>query len=104
MDIDPQTVKQTAPGLLGAVGAMMFIKGPILIRVAMIVPGGAMAFYGSDWISKQTGMPEGLAGFVIGLVGMVFVGKIITTWQDFDLGTILRHWLRKRLGLQGGEE
>jgi len=104
MDVDPQLVKQTAPGLLGAMGAMFFMRGAWLVRVGMVIPGGALSLYGSAYAATQTGMPEGLAGFVLGLLGMIFFGKIIDTWQDLELGTILKQWLRKLLGIKEAQE
>jgi hypothetical protein len=39
----------------------------------------------------------------VGLVGMIFVAKCVATWEDLDLGLILRKWLHKRFDL-GGEQ
>lgn len=100
MDIDPQTVKQTAPGLFGAIGAIFFLQGPWLVRIGLVVPGGAMSYYGADYVAKLSGMPVGLAGFVVGLLGMIFIAKVINTWQNLELGSILGAWLKKRFGVQ----
>lgn len=100
MDIDPQTVKQTAPGLLGAIGAIFFLQGPWLIRIGMVLPGGALSYYGSSYVAAVSGMPEGLSGFVVGLLGMIFIAKIINTWQALELGQIIGSLLRKWFGVQ----
>ncbi len=89
MDIDPQTVKQTAPGLIGAIGATFFMRDPWAVRLGMVIPGAALSFYGSGWASQHTGMPEGLAGFLLGLLGMILFGRIISTWQALDLNALL---------------
>lgn len=94
MDIDPQTVKQTAPGLLGAIGATFFMRDPWAVRLGMVIPGCALSFFGAGWASKLSGMPEGLAGFLMGLLGMILFGKLIATWQALDLGTIVMDWIQ----------
>lgn len=93
MDIDPQTVKQTAPGLIGAIGATFFMRDPWAVRLGMVIPGGALSFFGAGWAAKVSGMPEGLAGFLLGLLGMILFGKLIATWHTLDLGAIVMDWI-----------
>lgn len=100
MDIDPHTVKQAAPGLAGAIGAIFFLKGSWALKIGLVVPGGFLAYYGHEDLATFTGMNQGLAGFSIGLLGMIFIAKVIDTWNSLDLGTILMQWLRKLLRLQ----
>jgi hypothetical protein len=69
----------------------------------MILPGAAGAFFAAGYVASHTGLPEGLSGFLVGLVGMIFVAKCVATWEDLDLGLILRKWLHKRFDL-GGEQ
>lgn len=100
MEIDPATVKQTAPGLLGAIGALFFMRGPWLVRIGLVIPGGAAAHYGAEDIAQQTGMSIGLAAFSVGLLSMIVVGKVVDTWNDLAIGTLLTQWIRKRFGLE----
>ncbi len=101
MEIDPQTVKQTAPGLLGALGAVGLMSGSWAFRLGMILPGAAGAFFAAGYVASHTGLTEGLAGFLTGLLGMVIVAKLVKTWNDLDLGTIAKKWLHKRFGVEG---
>ena len=52
-DLDPSLVKQTAPGVVGALGSVFFMKGPLLLRFGMVIPGGALAYYGVGAASPQ---------------------------------------------------
>jgi hypothetical protein len=106
MDIDPKTLEQTAPGLAGAIGAIFFMRGPWLVRVGLVIPGGAAAHYGAVDIARLFGMSVGLAAFSAGLLSMIVVSKVVDTWNDLALGTLVADWLRKLLGLQqkGGDQ
>jgi len=99
IDLDPETVKQTAPGLFGALGAIWFLRGSWPVRVGLAVPGCALSYFAADEISRVSGMPPGLSGFLVGLLGMVFVAKVVETWQGLDLSAIIKRWLQKRLGV-----
>jgi len=101
MDIDPNTVKQVTPGFLGALGASFFMKGVWLFRIGLVMPGAALSYYAAPFVARKTDTPEGLAGFAVGLLGMVFVEKIIDTVEDLELGVLVSDWLRKVLGIGG---
>lgn len=99
MDIDPGLIKQATPGVLGSGAAMLFLKGPWAQRLAMVVPGAALSYYAASLVAKATNMPEGLAGFLVGLFGMAAVAKLFETWEKLELGDMVRRFLEKWLGL-----
>lgn len=102
--ISPEITK-ALPGVFGSIGALLWIKGPMSRRISMVLLGSAASYYGTPHLSITLGMGEGLTGFLIGLFGMSIVDSIFKTWQELDLSTILREFLRKRLGLapKGGD-
>jgi hypothetical protein len=96
MDLDPQTVKQTAPGLLGAIGAMFLMKGGWSLRGATGFTGCALSYFGAEWVGQKVGMNIGLAGFLLGFLGMSFMKKVISTVEDFPLLETIKDWLPKK--------
>lgn len=96
MPVDPEIVsfsKQAAPGVIGSITAIRFVKGPVLARVAMVPSGAALSYYAADWVAGKVGTPPGLSGFLVGLFGMVVVGKLFETWERFELTDLIRSWL-----------
>lgn len=102
-NIDPALARQAA-GPLGALSAMLFMKGPWPQRLAMLVPGVALSFYGAAPLAAYLHMPEGLSGFLLGLFGMAAVGKVFDTWESLQLGELLRRRLASLLGVKEGSE
>lgn len=92
------------PGILGSAFATMFFHEPSTPRrVGMFLAGAAVSWYGADWMAVRTGMDEGFSGFLLGLFGMAIIQKIFELWTTFDLGPILRDWIRKILGLKDAQ-
>lgn len=90
MPIDPEYValgKQAAPGVIGSLTAIRYTNGPLLARITMVPSGAFLSFYAGPWVASKMGMPEGLSGFLVGLFGMVVVGKLFETWDRFDLSS-----------------
>lgn len=100
--IDPNLAKHAA-GPLGALSAMFFMKGPWLQRLSMLVPGAALSFYASGPLASYAHMPEGLAGFLLGLFGMAAVGKVFETWETLQFGDLIRKTFARWLGVKEGE-
>jgi len=100
-----QGLEKLAPGLIGSIGALLWIKGTWPRRIAMMVLGSAASYYGAPHVSNLFNMGEGLAGFLVGLFGMSVVDSVFKTWQDLGLTSIVREFIRSRLGLpsKGGE-
>lgn len=91
------------PGVVGSLGALIWIKGTMPRRVAMVLLGSATSYYATPYLVVTLGMGEGLTGFLIGLFGMSVVDSIFKTWQELGLSEILREFIRKRLGLSPKE-
>lgn len=104
MDVDPQLVRQATPGIIGAGAAVLFIKGPWPWRLGMVIPGAVLSYYGAAHLAGVVHMPEGLAGFLLGLFGMAAVAKVFDTWETLQLGSLVQRFLAKRLGLGDGGE
>jgi hypothetical protein len=104
MDIDPTLIKQATPGVLGSGAAMLFIRGPWSQRLAMVIPGAALSYYAAAHLAQTVHMPEGLAGFLLGLFGMAMVAKVFETWESLQLGPLIQRFLAKRLGLGDDEK
>jgi hypothetical protein len=105
MDMHPEVAK-AVPGVLGSISAVLLMRADWKTSAAIVLPGSALAYYGGAWVGNLVGMPETLAGYLVGLGGMAFMAKVIETWNKFDLGDILGSWVRKVLGLpqrEGGQ-
>lgn len=92
-------LEKLAPGLLGSMGAMLWIQGSWKRKLSLFAFGGVMSWYASAWLSHVTGIPEGFAGLMVGLFGMSVVDSIFRAWADLGLSSIVREWVRIRLGL-----
>jgi hypothetical protein len=100
----PESALKEIPGVLGSAFATMFFNEPSKFRrVGMFLAGAVVSWYGSDWMSTKTGMDQGFSGFLLGLFGMTLIQKLFEVWNTFDLGPILRDWLRKILGLRDAQ-
>ena len=97
-DLPPDTDKFVA-GPAGSLFALLWLKGTWPRKVAMFIGGWALSFYGAPGVATWLGFSEGFAGFLLGLFGMAIVDKMFEAWDVMDLGTILKDWLRKRLGV-----
>lgn len=95
----PMELQKLIPGIIGSVGAMLWIKAPWPRRVAMVVLGSAASFYGGQHVAHMLGMGESLAGFLVGLFSMSVVDSIFRVWQDLGITAILRDAIRARFGL-----
>ena len=95
----PVEVQKLMPGVIGSIGAMLWINAPWPRRVSMVALGSAASYYGAQHLATMFGMGEGLSGFLLGLFGMSVVDSIFKTWADMGLTSILREFVRARLGL-----
>jgi hypothetical protein len=99
MDLPPDLVKHAA-GPAGALSALLFMSGvPWPRRIGMVAAGSLLAYYGTGTVAAFAGLPEGLAGYLLGLFGMAGVAKTFATWDALDLGTPIRKWINRRLGV-----
>jgi len=100
MDIPPEVIKH-APGVLGAIGSTVFLKGfPWIQRLILVIPASALAHYGSQYLSHLTDLPEGLAGFFLGLFGIALAAKLFDTLNELTLGSVIQKKITQWLGVK----
>lgn len=87
------------PGVVGSLGALLWIRGTWSRRIAMMALGSAASYYGAPHMAQLFTMGEGLAGFLVGLFGMSVVDSVFKTWQELGLTELVREFLRTKLGL-----
>jgi hypothetical protein len=51
-------------------------------------------------MARETGLPEGLCGFLLGLFGMTVVNRLFITLEGLDLGAHVSAWIGKFSGKQ----
>jgi hypothetical protein len=89
-------------GLAGAFISLNFIKGTWFERITMAVGGSIMSLYIAPYISTKLGLPEGVAGFLVGMLGMAVTAKV---WELIQATPIAEIWaevmkaIRKKLGV-----
>ena len=104
MPIDfPPEAKDAAPGILGALVAIPFTQGPMLMRASMFLGGASLSLYGSAPLADALNMrgSVGLAGFVVGLFGMSIAAKVyevIATFAAADVSKAAVEWIKSKLG------
>ena len=86
-------------GLFGAIVSTRFLNGNWIERVTFAASGATLSYFAALYAAQKTGMPEGLAGFLLGLFGMAIVSKAWEWFQAAALGEIAIDWIRKVLGL-----
>jgi hypothetical protein len=100
MDLPPDIARHAAGPAGSLTAALLFMAGiPWPRRIGMVVAGSALAYYGTGVVATFSSLPEGLAGYLLGLFGMAAVAKVFATWDALDLGTLLRKWLAKLFGV-----
>ena len=88
-------------GVAGAALSLRFVAGTWPERLTMAVGGAVVSYYAAPWVSAKIGLPEGLAGFLLGLFGMALISKI---WEAIQQTPIAEAWtalisaVKKRLG------
>ncbi len=104
--IDTSTVinemDKVIPGVVGSVGALLWIQGSWPRKIAMMALGAAASYYAGPHIANVFSMGEGLAGFLVGLFGMSIVDSLFKTWNELGLTELTREFLRSKLGLPTG--
>ena len=100
----PPEARDAAPGIIGALVAIPFTQGPLLMRASMFMGGASLSYFGAVPLAVAMGMTSGagLAGFVLGLFGMSIASKVyegIATFATADVSKAVIDWIRKRLGV-----
>jgi hypothetical protein len=60
-----------------------------------------LSYFGTPWLSERIGLPEGLAGFLLGLFGMAIMSRAWEWVQTTPVGAlwqIVLDWLQRRAG------
>jgi membrane protein YqaA with SNARE-associated domain len=100
MDLPPDFAKHAAGPAGSLTAALLFMAGvPWPRRIGMVVAGSALAYYGTTAVATFASLPDGLAGYLLGLFGMAAVAKVFATWDALDLGTLLRKAVAKMFGV-----
>jgi uncharacterized protein YqgC (DUF456 family) len=96
---------RVVPGLLGSLLSLRWIStGTIFDKLLAAISGALVARFGGPYFAQRTGFDESLAGFLLGLLGLLVIGKFIEGWTALDLTSILRDALRKLFGLPSKEQ
>ncbi|MDE3021925.1 MAG: hypothetical protein KGI54_08705 [Pseudomonadota bacterium] len=88
-------------GVAGALLSLNFIKGTWPERFAMGMGGAIISLYATPYIVQKTGLPDGLAGFLVGMFGMAITAKV---WEAIQIAPVRDIWnstiqgVAKRLG------
>lgn len=88
MDFSFDGIAVKLAGVAGAVVSMRFLQGTFIERAALAAGGAALSYYASPHVSFKTGLPEGLAGFLIGMFGMAVLSKIWEWIQNTPVGAV----------------
>lgn len=86
LDISFDGLMTKLAGVVGALISMQFLKGAWPTRLIMATAGAFLSYYAADYVSVKTGLPTGLAGFLIGFFGMAVVSKLWEWLQTAPLG------------------
>lgn len=88
-------------GVAGAALSLRFVSGSWPERLTMALGGAVVSYYAAPWVAQRIGLPEGLAGFLLGLFGMALISKV---WEAIQQTPIAEAWsgliaaVKKRLG------
>jgi hypothetical protein len=87
------------PGLLGSMAALLWLEGNPTRKLGLFVFGVAVSYYFTPWLASESGVPESVTGLTVGLFGMSVVDSIFKVWTSLGLTSLVREWVRARLGL-----
>lgn len=96
--MDAHEFSRHAPGFLGSVAAMLFIKDTWPRRVGYMLAGVAASHYASGAVAAATRLDEGLAGFLVGLFSMAVAAKLFEALETLKSADLIER-LMKRVGL-----
>lgn len=80
MQIDIEWAKLAA-AVPGALISMLKWPGTLLEKLSMCAAGIAISYFASDYVARVSGVPPGLTGFLLGLFGMMIVGR---AWETIE--------------------
>lgn len=91
---DVQTWAVRAAGVAGALVSMRFVAGSITERLVMAAGGAAFSFFASAFVAQKLAIPEGLAGFLLGLFGMSILSRVWDWLQTASIDSFIRGWFK----------
>lgn len=92
VDVAGEAAK-AAPGVFGAIAAMLWMPGTPLQRASAFIGGAAASYYGADHLTHVIGLTVGLNGFLLGLFGMAIASKVFETIDGLRVGQRLEKLL-----------
>lgn len=72
----------------GAAISMLKWPGSVPEKLTMGVAGTGISYFLTDWVAEKVGLPPGVAGFLLGLFGMMIVGKVWEVLAALDAKTM----------------
>lgn len=92
---------RSAPGALGSLVSLLWLKETLwLRRVILFIGGWTFAAGAQGQVSKWTHLEPGFVlGFMLGVGSMALFAKVIESWQSINFGRIATDAVRKWLGL-----
>lgn len=89
IELTPETVAVKLAGVAGALVSMQFLQGTRTAKFLMAVCGSILSYYLTPYVSTKLGLPEGPAGFLLGLFGMAVASR---AWQFVNETPIASIW------------
>jgi hypothetical protein len=98
MDLDPNAIAKTAPGIVGSFIAMWRLQSLTLTqRLISFACGVACSYWGTGVAVKVFPvMSESLTGFVLGLFGMALVSKGFEVLDEIKPATFLASFFKRK--------
>lgn len=97
--IDNHDIARGAPGVIGALSAMLWLKETAIRRLSSVLVGSATSYYGTPFtLLFFTTMDSSLMGFLLGLFGMAVASKVLETLEAIPTKVIIDK-LVSRIGL-----
>lgn len=99
-DFDLELAK-LAPGVAGAAISMRQWPGTWPEKITMGASGIIISYFLTDWVANKTGLPSGPTGFLLGLFGMMIVGKLwemIAALDAKQMAIDVWGWIKNRAG------
>ncbi len=76
-------------GIAGALVSMNFLQGTWPARLFTAFCGAVLSFYAAAHIARVISIPEGLAGFLLGMFGMAIASRC---WEWIQAAPIAEFW------------
>lgn len=98
MNLDPEVLAKTAPGIVGSFIAMWRLQSLTLTqRLISFACGVACSYWGTSVAVKLFPvMSESLTGFVLGLFGMALVSKGFEVLDQIQPATFLSTFFKRK--------